>query len=72
MLKIQSYYMTNIKSELIHYEKKLTESELYKVINNLTIIKVMAIENKKVIFNSDELFFEDTEFNQNTLNINEI
>ncbi|CAG8517794.1 1159_t:CDS:1, partial [Cetraspora pellucida] len=33
---------------------------------------IMALENDEVISNSDKLFSEETEFNQDTLNISEI
>src|SRR5438105_583768 len=64
--------MTNIKSELTYYEKKLTETELREVVNTSAVGEVMALENDNDLPDSNELFFKNAEFIQDTLNIEDI
>src|SRR5688500_33348 len=47
MTKIRSYYLTNIKSELLYYGKELTNNELKEVANYSSIGIVMTLESDK-------------------------
>jgi len=51
MTKIRSYYLTNIKSELLYFDKELTYEKLKEVANNLVIRIIMTLES-----NEEELF----------------
>ena len=45
MTKIRSYYLTNIRSELLYYGKELTNDELKEVANYSSVGTVMTLES---------------------------
>ncbi|CAG8706110.1 11798_t:CDS:2, partial [Funneliformis mosseae] len=59
MVKIRSYYITNIRNELIYYGKELKESELRKIVN------ISAIANTNLVLedfvNLRDPIFQDGE-----------
>jgi hypothetical protein len=59
--KIRSYYLTNIKSELVYHGKELKDSDLQNIANNSSIGAVMNLELE------DRLEFDN---NDNDSNIN--
>ncbi len=44
MIKICSYYLTNIKNELSFYEKELNEIELKEVVNISAVSEIMVLD----------------------------
>ena len=44
MVKIHSYYLTNIKSKLSFYEKELNETKLREVVNISAVSEIMALD----------------------------
>ncbi len=44
MVKIHSYYLTNIKNKLSFYEKELNKIKLREVVNISAVGKIMALD----------------------------
>ena len=62
MVKIRSYYMTNIRNELVYYGKELKESELHEAVNISAIGNIISLNeednnnnNCRLTFNEDLL-----------------
>ena len=51
MSKIRSYYLGNIKEELLFYGKNLDEKELRDVANNLAIGEIIALDDENDVTN---------------------
>ena len=55
MLKIRSYYLTNIKKELVYYGKQLTIEDLKEITNDCSVGNVMTLglEELSLDFNNN-------------------
>ena len=53
MAKIRSYYMTNIRKELVYYGKELKESELREAVNISAIDNIISLNEEEEQDNND-------------------
>ncbi len=50
MAKIRSYYMTNIRNELIYYNKELMNSELCEAVNISSVGNIESLNEEEYLF----------------------